>query len=139
MAKRKAQILREDWKEGSDLYEIVAYMPVAESFGFAEELFKVRLRYCSNDIATLLRTEPYPPPSSPQTDTCRPSTDTNQTSSGTAHGVLAFSHWEVLDEDPNFVPQTEEELMVDGYNTNVGTHLARTYVDNVRRRKVRTP
>src|SRR5262245_10917712 len=42
LSKRRAQPHKEDWKEGSDLYEIFAYMPVAESFGFAEELFKVR-------------------------------------------------------------------------------------------------
>lgn len=98
LAKRRAQIRREDWKEGSDICEIYAYMPVAESFGFAEELFK--------------------------------------TTSGAGHGQLVFSHWEILDEDPNFVPQTEEELLMDGYNAaNVGLHLARQYIDNTRRRK----
>jgi ribosome assembly protein 1 len=75
-------------------------MPVAESFGFADELFT--------------------------------------TSSGAAHGQLAFSHWEVLDQDPNFVPTTEEELEDSGaYNlASFGNNLARTYIDNVRLRKV---
>ena len=75
-------------------------MPVAESFGFADELF------------------------------------TN--SSGAAHGQLAFSHWEILDQDPDFVPTTLEEIEESGtYNlASLGNNLARTYIDNVRARKV---
>lgn len=75
-------------------------MPVAESFGFADELFTI--------------------------------------SSGAAHGQLAFSHWEVLDQDPNFIPLTEEEIVESGaYNlASLGNNIARTYIDNVRTRKV---
>lgn len=86
---------------GSNIYEITAHMPVAESFGFADELFTI--------------------------------------SSGAAHGQLAFSHWEVLDQDPNFIPLTEEEIEESGaYNiASLGNNVARTYIDNVRLRKVR--
>ncbi|GBG91742.1 hypothetical protein CBR_g53556 [Chara braunii] len=38
LAKRRARIIREDMREGTAMFTIHAYMPVAESFGFAEEL-----------------------------------------------------------------------------------------------------
>jgi ribosome assembly protein 1 len=98
--RRRAKIVSEDIKYGCNIYEITAHMPVAESFGFADELY------------------------------------TN--SSGTASGQLSFSHWEMLDQDPNFVPTTEEEIADSGtYNlASLGNNIARTYIDNVRIRKV---
>jgi len=98
LARRRSQILKEDIKEGSQIYEITAYMPAAESFGFADELFTK--------------------------------------TSGTAHGQLVFSHWEILDQDPDFVPTTEDELEESGYNiATLGNNIARTYIDDVRKRK----
>ena len=38
--KREGRILSEDLKEGSDIFYIKAELPVAESFGFAEEIRK---------------------------------------------------------------------------------------------------
>jgi len=38
--KREGKILCEDLKEGSDIFHIKAELPVAESFGFAEEIRK---------------------------------------------------------------------------------------------------
>jgi ribosome assembly protein 1 len=96
--RRRSKILKEDIKEGSNIYEITAYMPVVASFGFADELFT--------------------------------------TSSGAAHGQLVFSHWQMLDQDPNWIPKTEEEKEDTGYNVaSLGNNLARQYIDNVRRRK----
>jgi len=100
LARRRTQIIKEDIKDGSQIYEITAYMPAAESFGFADELFTK--------------------------------------TSGTAHGQLVFSHWEILDQDPDFVPTTEDEKEETGYNiATLGNNIARTYIDNVRKRKVR--
>ncbi|XP_071508602.1 elongation factor-like GTPase 1 [Diadema antillarum] len=40
VSKRNGRILREEMREGSDVFEITAVLPVAESFGFAEEIRK---------------------------------------------------------------------------------------------------
>ncbi|XP_057305551.1 elongation factor-like GTPase 1 isoform X1 [Hydractinia symbiolongicarpus] len=40
LGKREGKILSEDLKEGSDIFQINAELPVAESFGFAEEIRK---------------------------------------------------------------------------------------------------
>lgn len=40
LGKREGRILSEDLKEGSDIFDIKAELPVAESFGFAEEIRK---------------------------------------------------------------------------------------------------
>lgn len=38
LAKRRARVLKEEMQEGSALFTVHAYVPVAESFGFADEL-----------------------------------------------------------------------------------------------------
>ncbi|KAA8550117.1 hypothetical protein F0562_001801 [Nyssa sinensis] len=38
LARRRAQVLKEEMQEGSSLFTVHAYVPVAESFGFADEL-----------------------------------------------------------------------------------------------------
>nr|XP_043613747.1 elongation factor-like GTPase 1 [Erigeron canadensis] len=38
LARRRARILKEEMQEGSPLFTVHAYLPVAESFGFADEL-----------------------------------------------------------------------------------------------------
>ncbi|KAF8396327.1 hypothetical protein HHK36_017942 [Tetracentron sinense] len=38
LARRRARILKEEMQEGSSLFTVHAYVPVAESFGFADEL-----------------------------------------------------------------------------------------------------
>lgn len=40
VAKREGRVLREEMKEGSDVFDVTAVLPVAESFGFAEEIRK---------------------------------------------------------------------------------------------------
>eukprot|EP01124_Arcella_intermedia_P015434 TRINITY_DN2193_c0_g1_i1.p1 TRINITY_DN2193_c0_g1~~TRINITY_DN2193_c0_g1_i1.p1 ORF type:complete len:363 (-),score=101.11 TRINITY_DN2193_c0_g1_i1:58-1110(-) len=98
LSKRRSKVLKEDIKEGSQIFEITALMPAAESFGFADELFTK--------------------------------------TSGAAHGQLVFSKWEVLDQDPDFIPISNEEIEESGYNVaTLGNNIARTYIDQVRKRK----
>ncbi|XP_026287014.1 elongation factor-like GTPase 1 isoform X1 [Frankliniella occidentalis] len=54
--------------------------------------------------------------------------------SGLASPQLVFSHWEVIDLDPFWVPSTEEEYLHFGEKADSGNR-ARHYMDNVRRRK----
>lgn len=48
---------------------------------------------------------------------------------------LMFSHWRVLEEDPFFIPRTEEELEEHGDGASLVKNVARKLVDGVRRRK----
>jgi translation elongation factor EF-G len=43
IGKRDGKILEEDMVEGTDLFNIKAALPVIESFGFADEIRKVRI------------------------------------------------------------------------------------------------
>lgn len=54
--------------------------------------------------------------------------------SGLASPQLRFSHWEVLDLDPFWVPSTEEEYMHYGEKAD-SENRARYYMNEVRRRK----
>lgn len=54
--------------------------------------------------------------------------------SGLASPQLVFSHWEVIDLDPFWVPSTEEEYLHFGEKADSGNR-ARQYMDNVRKRK----
>ncbi|XP_020603142.1 elongation factor-like GTPase 1 isoform X1 [Orbicella faveolata] len=96
VSKREGRVLREEMKEGSDVFDVTAVLPVAESFGFAEEIRK--------------RT------------------------SGLANPQLVFSHWEVVDIDPFWVPTTEEEYTHFGEKAD-SENQARKYMNSVRRRK----
>ena len=40
LSKRHGRVLHEDLKEGTSLFDIQAVLPVAESFGFCEEIRK---------------------------------------------------------------------------------------------------
>ena len=40
VSKREGRVLGEEMKEGSDVFDVTAVLPVAESFGFAEEIRK---------------------------------------------------------------------------------------------------
>ena len=48
---------------------------------------------------------------------------------------LVLSHWAALDEDPFFVPQTEDEKEEFGDGIGLQHNIARRLVDSVRRRK----
>ncbi|KAF9624471.1 hypothetical protein IFM89_011479, partial [Coptis chinensis] len=97
LARRRARVLKEEMQEGSSLFTVHAYVPVAESFGFADEL--------------------------------------RRWTSGACSALLLFSHWETLEEDPFFVPKTEEEIEEFGDGSSVLPNTARKLVDAVRRRK----
>jgi ribosome assembly protein 1 len=56
--------------------------------------------------------------------------------SGAGQVQLSFSHWALLDQNPNFVPTTEEELEEFGTNTGgMAPNLARQLINDVRKRK----
>lgn len=88
--------MSESMNEGTPFFTITATLPVAESFGFSEEIRK--------------RT------------------------SGAASPQLIFSGYEMLDEDPFWVPFTEEELEDLGELAD-RENVAKKYMDSVRRRK----
>ncbi|KAM7359707.1 elongation factor-like GTPase 1 [Cochliomyia hominivorax] len=54
--------------------------------------------------------------------------------SGLACPQLMFSHWEIIDIDPFWVPTTEEEFMHFGEKAD-SANRAKLYMDSVRRRK----
>lgn len=58
----------------------------------------------------------------------------NQTG-GAASPQLIFSHWEILDVDPFFIPKKKEEIEEFGIKDEVEKNIAKTYIDNVRKRK----
>ncbi|EIT79569.1 translation elongation factor 2/ribosome biogenesis protein [Aspergillus oryzae 3.042] len=96
ITRRRGRILSETMKEGTPFFTILALLPVAESFGFAEEIRK--------------RT------------------------SGAAQPQLIFAGFESLDEDPFWVPATEEELEDLGELAD-RENVAKRYMDAVRSRK----
>ena len=96
ITRRRGRILSETMKEGTPFFTILSLLPVAESFGFSEEIRK--------------RT------------------------SGAASPQLIFAGYEMLDEDPFWVPATEEELEDLGELADK-ENVAKRYMDGVRRRK----
>ncbi|XP_055544597.1 elongation factor-like GTPase 1 [Wyeomyia smithii] len=54
--------------------------------------------------------------------------------SGLAMPQLVFSHWEVVDIDPHWVPSTEEEYEQYGDKADF-TNIAKVYMDSIRERK----
>ncbi|KAI2088102.1 Cytoplasmic GTPase/eEF2-like protein (ribosomal biogenesis) [Ophidiomyces ophidiicola] len=96
ITRRRGRILSETMKEGTPFFTILSLLPVAESFGFSEEIRK--------------RT------------------------SGAASPQLIFAGFEMLDEDPFWVPATEEELEDLGELADK-ENVAKRYMDRVRSRK----
>ncbi|GJW28527.1 elongation factor-like GTPase 1 [Tanacetum coccineum] len=97
LGRRRAKILKEEMQQGSALLVVHAYVPVVESFGFADDLRISTAAACS--------------------------------------ALLVPSHWEVLPEDPFFVPKTQEEKEEFGDGSSVLQNTARKLIDSVRRRK----
>ena len=96
ITRRRGRIISETLLEPSPNFTITALLPVAESFGFSDDIRK--------------RT------------------------SGAASPQLIFEGFEMLDEDPFWVPFTEEELEDLG-DTADKENVAKRYVDAVRQRK----
>lgn len=96
ITRRRGRIISESLLEPSPNFTIVALLPVAESFGFSDDIRK--------------------------------------RSSGAASPQLIFEGFEMLDEDPFWVPFTEEELEDLGEKGD-RENVAKRYVDAVRERK----
>jgi ribosome assembly protein 1 len=96
ITRRRGHIVSESLQEPSTNFTILAVLPVAESFGFSDEI--------------------------------------RQRTSGFAAPQLVFKGFEMLDEDPFWVPFTEEELEDLGEKADK-ENVARRYVDKVRSRK----
>ncbi|OQO14848.1 hypothetical protein B0A48_00230 [Cryoendolithus antarcticus] len=96
ITRRRGRIISESLLEPSPNFTILALLPVAESFGFADEIRK--------------------------------------RSAGAASPQLVFAGFEALEEDPFWVPRTEEELEDFG-SLGDKENVARRYVDSVRERK----
>lgn len=96
LSRRRARVVDENIRQGTNIFEITAFLPVVESIGFATEL--------------------------------------REKASGSAGAQLVLSHWETLEEDPFYVPETEEELEEQG-DTDASPNIAREYMDQIRKRK----
>lgn len=96
LTRRRGRIISEALKEGTPFYTIISLLPVAQSFGFSDEMRK--------------RT------------------------AGLASPQLKFEGFEILDEDPFWVPRTEEEMEDLGELAD-RENIAKRYVDGVRERK----
>ena len=94
--KRRGKVCEELLQEGTNTFVVKTTLPVAESFGFSNEL--------------------------------------RQMTSGAVMPQLAFSHWEVIQEDPFYVPKTQEELEEFGEQPQLD-NLPKVYMNKVRRRK----
>ncbi|KAK3940337.1 elongation factor 2 [Diplogelasinospora grovesii] len=96
LTRRRGRVQSEAMKEGTPFFTIQSLLPVAESFGFADDMRK--------------RT------------------------SGAAQPQLIFTGYEILDEDPFWVPFTEDDLEDLGeYGDR--ENVAKRYMDSVRKRK----
>ncbi|KAH0547533.1 hypothetical protein FGG08_000258 [Glutinoglossum americanum] len=96
ITRRRGHILSESLKEGTPFYSVLSLLPVAESFGFSDEIRK--------------RT------------------------SGAASPQLIFQGFEMLDQDPFWVPFTEEDLEDLGELAD-RENVAKRYMDRLRERK----
>ncbi|CAK7273626.1 Cytoplasmic GTPase/eEF2-like protein (ribosomal bioproteinsis) [Sporothrix epigloea] len=96
LTRRRGRVLSETMKEGTPFFTILSLLPVAESFGFSDDMRK--------------RT------------------------SGAAQPQLIFASFEILDEDPLWVPFTEDDLEDLG-EFGDRENVAKRYMDSVRRRK----
>ena len=96
ISKRNGRILSEEMKDGHSMFVINALLPVAESFGFSDD---IRAR-----------------------------------TSGIAQPQLIFAGWEMLEQDPFWVPTTEEELEDLGEKAD-RENVAKRVMDAVRKRK----
>lgn len=130
MAKRHGRIVSEEMKEGTSFFTVTALLPVVESFGFADG--EISLCFSAQVGSFAL--------------------DIRKRTSGAASPQLIFSgyvlisssivsaclscepRYELLDQDPFWVPTTEEELEDLGEKAD-RSNIAKGYMDAVRDRK----
>lgn len=117
VSKRKGRIVSEEMKEGTAFFTVSALLPVVESFGFADGAF------CLSHLFVFPLTRRLP-------------AEIRTRTSGAASPQLVFYGYETLDQDPFWVPTTEEELEDLGEKADK-ENIAKKYMDAVRRRKVR--
>lgn len=116
VAKRKGRIVSEEMKEGTAFFTVSALLPVVESFGFADGSSMTLPLTASTDSVAI--------------------TEIRTRTSGAASPQLVFHGYEILDQDPFWVPTTEEELEDLGEKADK-ENIAKKYMEVVRRRKVR--
>jgi ribosome assembly protein 1 len=98
LSKRRGRVVTDSMVDGTDLIQVTATIPQAESFGLAPELLK-------------------------------------KSSGEVTAPELVFSHWEVLEEDPFWIPTTEDEREDHGDLTTASDSDALKYIRIVRSRK----
>ncbi|KAL9188657.1 hypothetical protein ACHAXT_007035 [Thalassiosira profunda] len=91
LSRRRGKVVTDEMVDGTDLIQVTATIPQAESFGLAPELMK-------------------------------------KSSGEVTAPELVFSHWELLAQDPFWVPTTEEER--EDYGQNLQTGDLSTGLDN---------
>jgi len=91
LSRRRGKVVTDDMVDGTDLIQVTATIPQAESFGLSPELMK-------------------------------------KSSGEVTAPELVFSHWEVLDEDPFWIPTTGKER--EDYGQNLQTGDSSTGLDN---------
>lgn len=97
ITRRRGRIITELLKEGTPFFTVLAILPIAESFGFSDEIRK-------------------------------------RTSGAAAPQLLFHGYEMVLDQDPFWVPFTEDELEDLGELAD-RENIAKRYMDGVRKRK----
>ncbi|XP_065202388.1 elongation factor-like GTPase 1 [Planococcus citri] len=70
----------------------------------------------------------------PVAESFRFASEVHKQTSGLANPQLVFSHWEVIDLDPFWTPNTEEEYLLYGEKAD-SENYARNYMNKVRKRK----
>ncbi|TFK74756.1 P-loop containing nucleoside triphosphate hydrolase protein [Pluteus cervinus] len=131
VAKRRGRIVAEEMKEGTSFFNVTALLPVVESFGFADgEQPELRLVVQGCDHAMRFARQAF----YEWGLTTWTWLDIRKRTSGAASPQLIFSGYELLDQDPFWVPTTEEELEDLGEKAD-RSNIAKGYVDAVRERK----
>lgn len=115
MARRRGRIVAEEMKEGTTFFTVRALLPVVESFGFSDG-------------------KSYLPSASGKGTSNGSFPDIRKRTSGAASPQLIFAGYEMLDQDPFWVPTTEEELEDLGEKAD-RSNVAKAYMDAVRERK----
>eukprot|EP01105_Mastigella_eilhardi_P022933 TRINITY_DN5721_c1_g2_i1.p1 TRINITY_DN5721_c1_g2~~TRINITY_DN5721_c1_g2_i1.p1 ORF type:complete len:1049 (+),score=260.89 TRINITY_DN5721_c1_g2_i1:460-3147(+) len=96
--RRRGKVFSEMCFDSTSVFTVEAWLPVAESFGFADEI----------------RTK----------------------TSGAAAPQLVFEKYEMMEQDPNWVPTTEEEIQEFGESgSGQAPNIPRKYIDQTRKRK----
>eukprot|EP01052_Picozoa_sp_SAG31_P000564 SAG31_NODE_16_length_36206_cov_27.355728_33_plen_197_part_00 len=149
LAQRRAKVVTQDVKEGSLLMVIEAFMPVVETFAAWAPLSRAELAEASvkssghggralqgEGVGKASRYASLVQPVGMKQVRDSFAENLRKQTSGVATADLVFSHYERMDQDPFWVPTTEEEKEDFGeFDRENSTNYARKYVDATRRRK----